>query len=126
MLSKDEELERAIRVARNCAKRALELGAPWVSGFFGRPPGDRPLVMRSIVVNRDFLPCGWVKKDGDIPIVDQTFVGDFIGSGHFTGLLALHNAALDLDRALEARHPVRFGTRSKQVGSFSFNSPTIE
>lgn len=123
VLSRDEELTEALGVLRATKARIVELGAPWLSGVLGTETTE-PLRILAMVVNRDFLPSGWV-YDPDFPIVDMAFLREFAASGALNSVGSLHVAATNLDKTLKKRFPVLHSSDDIQVGAYVFEVPSF-
>lgn len=124
VLSKDGEISAAISIARAAAQRVEELGTRWLSDVLHAELGDEPFRVRSLLVNRDFLPSGWIHDD-KVPVVDLKFFQDFFSSGD-TGLSSLHDAAMKFDEWLKKERPLSFGRDEIKFGEYVFEVPTIE
>ena len=79
----------------------------------------------SIVVNRDFVPSGWV-YDEQITVINTDVVTKCAGSPQFTGLASLYAACTGFNESLEKKHPVKFAENEIQFGKYVFDVPTIE
>jgi len=124
VLTKDDEVRSALRTAANAAERISDLGHEWISNVLGVELRALPK-LHSIVVNRDFVPSGWV-YDEQIPVVDTDFVTKFVASSRFTGLGSLYAACAGFSGYLEEKHPVKLDRSEIQFGDYLFEFPTVE
>ena len=81
--------------------------------------------LRSLVVNRDFVPSGWV-YDEQIPVVNTDFVTKFVGSSQFDNLDSLYAACAGFNEYLKKQHPARVDRNEIQFGHYFFEFPTVE
>lgn len=124
VLSKDREILEAISVVRAAAQRLEELGTRWLSDVLRLDLGDKPVPIRSLLVNRDFLSGGWVHDDS-VPVVDLQFCKDFFASNN-SGLGSFYAAAAMIDESLGQERPIAFGRDEIAFGEYTFEVPTIE
>jgi hypothetical protein len=125
VLSKDQEIEEGIQVARQASERIEELGPAWLCDILKRNVGDKPVEVKSIVVNRDFLPGGWV-YDERIPVVDLHFARKFFQTSGTRDLRSFYAAAMENDESLAKLHPIAFAYDEMEFGEYTFELPTIE
>jgi hypothetical protein len=123
--SRDEEIENALKTMANVLARVRELGAPWISQVLGEDCHIGPSEIRGLLINRDFLPSGWVIEK-EIPAVDAEFLRTFIRCNKFTGLRSLHQAASQLDKVLVSEFPFNKTSEQIRVGEYSFEWPAME
>jgi hypothetical protein len=109
----------------NVLARVRELGAPWISQVLGEDCHIGPSEIRGLLINRDFLPSGWVIEK-EIPAVDAEFLRTFIRCNKFTGLRSLHQAASQLDKVLVSEFPFNKTSEQIRVGEYSFEWPAME
>ena len=124
VLAKDDEVRSALRIADNAAARISDLGHEWISRVLGVELTALPK-LHSIVVNRDFVPSGWV-YNAEIPVVNTDFVTKFVGSSQFTGLDSLYAACAGFNEYLEKKHPVKVDRDEIRFGDYLFEFPTVE
>jgi len=124
VLAKDDEVRSALTIADNAAARITELGYEWISNVLGIKVEALPQ-LHSIVINRDFVPSGWV-HNADTPVVNRDFVTKFVRSSQFTGLDALYAACAGFNRYLEEKYPVRLASDEFRFGDYLFEFPTVE
>ncbi len=125
VLAKDQEILDALEIMVETIDRVSELGVLWIAQVLGRNVGDRLCDVTALVINRDFLPSGWVKNER-VPVVDTTFVSDFVRSREFTGLRSLYEAAGRFDDVLVAQHRSKPAYESMRVGDYTFELPVTE
>jgi hypothetical protein len=124
VLAKDDEVRSALRIAANAAVRIRDLGHEWISSVLEVELTALPK-LHSIVVNRDFVPSGWV-YDEQIPVVNTDFVTRFVDSSQFTGLDSLYAASAGFSEYLEKKHPVKLDRDEIRFGDYLFEFPTVE
>ncbi len=124
VLSKDREISDAISVVRAAGQRVEELGPRWLSDVLRLELSDEPVKVKSLLVNRDFLPGGWVYDD-IVPVVDLQFLRDFFSSQKY-GLSSLYEAAMNIDKSLGEKHLISFGRTEIEFGDYIFEVPTIK
>jgi hypothetical protein len=123
VFSRDEELKRAIDTLKATKARVAELGCRWLSEVFGTRHEQLPKTF-ALVVNRDFLPSGWV-YDSEVPVVDMVFLREFTQSPNTRGLASLYGEASHLDETMSSRLALRHGYGRVMVGDYVFELPTI-
>jgi hypothetical protein len=123
VFSRDEELKRAIDTLKATKARVAELGCRWLSDVFGTRHEQLPKTF-ALVVNRDFLPSGWV-YDSDVPVVDMVFLRESALSPNIRGLASLYAEASRLDETLSSRLALRHGYGQVIAGDYIFEPPTI-
>jgi hypothetical protein len=125
VLNRDEEVQTALEQAKLVEARVLELGVPWLSSVIGQDLGGSEIRVRSILVNRNFVPSGWVYEES-IPAVDLAFLKEAILSSKDRGLSEVYARCLDFDRELLSRFPSEPSTGQIQFGKYSFEVPILE
>ena len=124
ILARDKEVQAALQTAAQAVARIAELGEVWMSSLLGIVLTRLPRLC-SVVVNRDFVPSGWV-YDEHIPVVNADFVTKFVGSHQFKGLASLYAACAGFNDGLEKKYPVELVEDEIPFGEYVFNVPTIE
>jgi len=124
VLSKDEEVKSALAIAAKAASRIAETGTGWLSAVLDAELRNS-LEIRSLIINRDFIPSGWV-YDQRIPIVNTDFVTKFVRSPQFTGLDSLYAACAGFYEHLVKRHPIKLDREEIRYGDYLFDFPTVE
>ena len=124
VLAKDDEVAAALAKAANAASRVKELGSEWISQALEIEVAKLPKIC-SLVINRDFVPSGWVYHD-QIPVVNMDFVTSLIGSRQFTGLDSLYEGCANFYESLKKKHPLKVNRDEIQYGDYVFEFPTIE
>jgi hypothetical protein len=125
VLARDEEVQSALHTAAGASARITELGVGWISDAVGIDLKGRSPKLFSVVVNRDFVPSGWV-YDEQIPVVNTDFVTGFVGSSQFNGLASLYAACAGFNAYLAKEHPVKLAHDEIQFGDYVFETPTVE
>jgi hypothetical protein len=124
VLSRDEEVQNALRIAASASSRISELGVSWIAAVLNAGLKSSP-ELHSIVVNQDFVPSGWV-YDEQVPLVITDFVAEFVRSAEFKGLASLYTACAGFSEHLKAQYPVKHFHDEIQFGEYTFEHPTLE
>jgi hypothetical protein len=124
VLARDEEVLAALQTAVVASARITELDVPWVSQALGSEFKHLPS-LRSIVINQDFVPSGWV-YDEQIPVVNTDFVTEFVRSSQFNGVASLYAACAGFNEYLEKKYPVNLAHNEILFGDYVFETPTLE
>ncbi len=125
VLSADDQLLRAIEVARNTQVRVEQLGGHWLSEVLEIDLPGASNILKVLIVNRDFLPSGWVADDL-VPVVDMAFLREFTQSDDFQGLESLHAAASGLDESLGSQYRLKTSYQKIVAGKYFFELPIFE
>jgi len=125
VLARDEEMRSALDKAAAAAKRVLEMGAKWLSGALCLQLAGGSFAVRSLIVNRDSIPSGWVYDD-KIPVVNMQFLREFVQSPNFNGVTSLCAGCDEFYSHIEKLHPVTLARRDIKFGDFVFEVPTLE
>jgi hypothetical protein len=118
-------VKTALELANTVEARVRDLGVNWLSRIFGEDLGDSEVRVGSILVNRDFVPSGWVSQES-VPVVDLAFLKEAILSSGDRGLSEVHARCLDFDDELLRRFPSEPSFGQIQFGKYSFEVPTLE
>jgi hypothetical protein len=124
VLARDKEIQVALDIATKSATRISELGSGWMRTIFDTVMVETPQCY-SIVINRDFVPSGWIHNDR-IPVVTAGVVSEFVRSIRFTGLGSLYHFCGFFDEEVAKKHPIRFSSRDIEFGEYIFEVPTYE
>jgi hypothetical protein len=124
VLAKDDEVRSALTIATNAAVRISELGQEWISRVLEEEVLALPK-LDSIVINRDFVPSGWV-HDEQVPVVNTDLVTKFVHSAQFTGLGSLYAACAGFYESAEKKYPVKLDREEIWFGDYLFELPTVE
>ena len=123
--ARDQEIAKALKTTRDVVDRVRELGSGWLERVVEHVPTNALMRIEGLLVNRDFLPSGWV-NDEDVPVVDMAFLENFINSDGFTGLHSLYHAALRFDKTLISQHAAKDTTIVIALGGYTFECPGME
>jgi hypothetical protein len=124
VLARDKEIQGALDIAANSATRISELGKDWMANILDGVLVETPKC-NSIVVNRDFVPSGWIHSER-IPVVTTGVLSDFARSARFTGLGSLYDFCGVFNEEVAKKHPIRFSSKEIEFGEYVFEVPTYE
>jgi len=125
VVARDDEMLKSLSVTTEVVARVIELGSVWLSQIFGQKLALNPSRVFGVIVNRDFLPSGWVNSE-KVPIVDDDFLRSFTSTAEFSGLESLYEAARQLDERLATQHASEESYEEIQVGKYAFEFPASE
>jgi hypothetical protein len=124
-LAKDEELKSAIAITKVCSERIAQLGTKWLCEALSTEIPSEPIDYGSAIVNRDFIPSGWV-YDAEIPVVDMEYLRRFQQIATNQNLRSLHRSCKQIDVWLHTQYPATLSSDDMRFGDYTFELPTFD